>query len=132
MTETFNTSEAIPINNYYFFSSPAQQHERGRPIGGLAIYIKPNLEPEKVTHNNNKIHIKTKFGKIMCYYYSPQTDISDIIQELSEDTLNIQDSCIIAGDFNCRIDTDNERGTTLTMFMNSQGFKLITTHIQSS
>ncbi|KAI5721369.1 hypothetical protein M8J77_019893 [Diaphorina citri] len=58
---------------------------------------------------------------------SPRSrDISDIVQEVTEDTQTlVSDTCIILGDFNCRIDTINHKGNTLINLMNSKQFRLI-------
>lgn len=126
LTETFCTEAPIPLQGYYATYSPAIQGELGRPIGGIALYSKPYLEIEPVCISENKVQAKSIFGTIIGYYFNPSHSLADIIAEITEDLLQSSETCIIGGDFNCRIDRDDPRGKLLTEFMTSQSFRLLT------
>lgn len=128
LTETLCTETPLTLTGYYNTSIPAEKPEdgRGRPFGGITIYSKPFVNLEVIKSSNNKIHCSTSFGEVLCYYFNPITDISDIVQELTEDILTIKsDTCIIVGDFNCRTDKPNQKGESLLNLLHSKQFRLI-------
>lgn len=126
LTETLSVAEEpTHIPGYYGISSPAQKHDQGRPVNGISIYAKPFLSIELINKSNNKVHINSSIGECICYYHNPNTNIEDIIQEITDDVFNTSNhTCIIAGDFNCRIDKDFEKGNLLLQLMTSLGFQL--------
>uniref|UniRef100_A0A8D8ZCB9 Endonuclease/exonuclease/phosphatase domain-containing protein n=1 Tax=Cacopsylla melanoneura TaxID=428564 RepID=A0A8D8ZCB9_9HEMI len=126
LQETMCTKVPNQLQNYYNLSVLAEKQDRGRPVGGLTILAKPNLNLQPVNQDMNRIQCKCRFGNIIGYYFNPDTHIEDIIQQLTEDlqTLDSQTS-IIAGDFNCRVDIRNPRGDMLVQFMSSKYFRLL-------
>ncbi|KAI5755637.1 hypothetical protein M8J77_018542 [Diaphorina citri] len=114
LTETLNTDDLIQIPGYYRITVPAEKPDVGRPVGGIAIFYKPFLNLNQVNVKQNRIHANSSIGTILCYYFNPETNIEDIVEDLTEDLSNIEnETCIIAGDFNCRMDTTNQKGSTL-------------------
>lgn len=126
LTETMCISNPKHIEGYYNVSSAAKKQDKGRPIGGISINAKPNIKISSSNITNCKIQCITNVGEIICYYFNPTTDIEDIIQQITEDIDNVKsESCIIAGDFNCRIDTVNQKGETLVELLTSKQFRLV-------
>lgn len=127
LTETLDTEDKINHPGYYKISSLALKPDKGRPVGGMALLYKPHLELIEVSKSDNKIHATTPFGHIFSYYYNPDTNIADIIEEITHDISNIDNTttCIIGGDFNCRMDSHCTKGDTLLHLMNTYHFRLM-------
>lgn len=105
LTETFDTDDRLHIPGYYKIFVSAEKQEKGRPTGGIAIIYKPHIRLQEVSKSQNKIHAISPLGHILAYYYNPNTNIEDIIEEITNDVSNLDaQPCIIGGDFNCRID----------------------------
>ncbi|KAL1446001.1 hypothetical protein WDU94_006622, partial [Cyamophila willieti] len=126
LSETFCTEEPPQFPGYYSIHQPATQGTLGRPVGGIALYTKPYINMNRVSINENKIIASSTFGQICYYYFNPRCEIEDIVHEITGDIVDTEGTCLVMGDFNCRIDTENIKGQTLVEFMNSQNFSLVT------
>lgn len=124
LTETFAYYK-VNLQGYYTFSIDACKAERGRPSGGLCILAKPRMQPKIHRGSEKCIAIDTVIGKIFCFYFKPDTDIQDITQCLTEHLANCSGKIMINGDFNCRVDNDNPRGSQLLQTMRQLGYELV-------
>ncbi|KAL1451068.1 hypothetical protein WDU94_003362 [Cyamophila willieti] len=108
-------------------ASPARQLAKyGRPVGGLTVYAKPYLNLRPVQINDNRLHLDTVFGAVLCYYFHPSRTVGDIIGEICRDLKNHRDNIVlIGGDFNTRLETNDTKSDTLLTFMTTIGFELV-------
>ncbi|RWS00432.1 uncharacterized protein B4U79_09248, partial [Dinothrombium tinctorium] len=109
LTETLSCDE-FTIKDYYTFHVPAIKLQRGRPIGGISISVKAGLNPKLFGFNESRLIVETNIGVIYCYYFNPNSSLDDIIADITEDLMANVGNAIVTGDFNCRIDMENERG----------------------
>ena len=124
LVETLDTGKAKLPTEYYSFVQEASKCNRGRPSGGITVFIKPNHNPRLVEMNMNYVKIKIENPselEIITMYYKPETSINEITSEISN--LVDESTRVIAGDFNCR--TDKSKGKILIEFMNIMGFNLL-------
>uniref|UniRef100_A0A8D8YRD8 Endonuclease/exonuclease/phosphatase domain-containing protein n=1 Tax=Cacopsylla melanoneura TaxID=428564 RepID=A0A8D8YRD8_9HEMI len=127
LTETLNTERPASLPGYSCVASPARQLAKyGRPVGGLTVYAKPYLNLRPVHINDNRLHLDTVFGSVLCYYFHPSRTVGDIIGEICRDLKNHRDDVVlIGGDFNTRIETNDTKSDTLLSFMKTIGFELV-------
>ena len=111
LNETMNTNY-ITLKDYYTFNQMA----KGRPFGGLTVYIKPYLNPELIVQTENIIFTSTSICRFLLCYFNPDTAVDEIVSCLYE-VLNKHNfetrPMMIIGDFNCKVDTENIKGNTL-------------------
>ena len=123
--ETMATSP-LSIGRMKSHESLATKGERGRPSGGLFAGFSG---PEKfvlMSSGPSHLHCRLRNIHIMCFYFNPETEVETIIQ----DTVGVVNEAgpgpvIVAGDFNCRIDKDDEKGLMLTSAMGALGLELL-------
>ena len=103
---------------------PAQKPNKGRPQGGITfgLHYSCDDKAETIYKTNNVLFVQLNKCKVhlLVAYFNPKTDIIDIVEELAgclSKTQTDRHNSIIAGDFNCRLDTTNEKGDTLVDFM---------------
>lgn len=108
-------TESFLIDNwqhpdYHCTHLKAKQGERGRPAGGIAVLIKPELTPIISTnHLEHTLMIETKHITIISAYFQPNKSAIDIIDEIGQMIAQCRQykPIIIAGDLNSRLDTQN-------------------------
>lgn len=127
LTETFITSDIPSIPNFYTFMSYAKKPERGRPMGGLLIGIKPHMNGKLIQSTYDYIIVSTTAGYIVGLYLKPQTPIDEICA-ITADILNMipEDvNVIFCGDYNVRIDIESDRKDHLIEFYHALGFEIL-------
>ena len=117
LTETFLTQSITEqlVPNYRNFYAEARKTE-GRPSGGLAILTSPLIPNTKTMFkSDNILGVVTTNMTFVVAYYRPNTPVAEITVEINEllTKVNTNDA-ILYGDFNCRIDTADQRGADLT------------------
>jgi len=126
-TETLLTS-SIDINGFVGEHQLAEKGERGRPSGGLSVFIKPrHLPVNTLFKNEHALSIETQNMNIICAYFPPNTPPSDIISIVAEADHYIPHKnkpTLLAGDFNVRLDTKTQRIRTLNEQFEQMGFIL--------
>ena len=105
LTETFHTS-SLEVSGFYTYESFALKPQRGRPIGGIVIGVKPALKGKLISASDNHVVVETADVNLVCCYYNPKCDIIDIVDDLVTLMLklDLNKRTIIGGDFNARID----------------------------
>lgn len=128
MTETFLVKCPViaPDGFYPFHSWAVPAVARGRPSGGISILCRAYLRPELLMKSNNYLCVRTTDALLCTFYFSPDTDIGEILTTVIHTTTVVADGelpIIVMGDFNCRV--DGVRGARLTDGLTPYGFKLI-------
>jgi hypothetical protein len=128
LTETFQTS-ATSITGFYCYEELARKENAGRPVGGILIAVKPNLTNSKLLgHTEHVVAVSTGMISMACFYFNPKCDTVIMLEEVAERLCNMDLSkpCIIAGDFNARVDIDdNEKAELLIDLLADFGFLLV-------
>jgi hypothetical protein len=111
-TETFATSY-FQIPGFYSVSLLGTKHDRGRPMRGVSVYYNSKLGHLQNFHIlENSVVLNFNNVTIIASYLPPKLTCDSVWEEFNQ-ALNLstnQDSLIYAGDFNCRIDTKNNKG----------------------
>jgi hypothetical protein len=106
--------------------SLATKGPRGRPSGGLFAGF---TGPEKfvlLSSGPSHLHCRLRNIDIISFYFNPEAKIQRIIQETVEVISEAGPGpIIVAGDFNCRIDNDEEKGLMLTSAFGALGLELL-------
>ena len=116
------------IPNFLVLDVPAVKQQHGRPMRGLAISIKTRLCSKYTTTHLSTDSLVISLPDIStsrCCIYSPSNTNPDNIQyNISNCLVNIprNDTIIMTGEFNCRIDSDHKRGHELIELC--EGFNL--------
>ena len=127
LTETFLT-DTWQHPEYYCTHLPAIQGERGRPAGGITVLLKPTLAPITSTiKQEHTLLIDTKLITIISAYFQPHITAIDIIDEIGQlITQTKQDKpLVIAGDLNCRLDTQSYKTKLVMEKLQEEGFTLL-------
>lgn len=127
LTETFLRTEAS-IQGYYSHHSLAKQGPAGRPSGGISCFFKPALTPARKTQETPNLLVSQLKGlTVISGYYQPECSAQHIISELDQalSCLEKNQLVIVAGDFNCRTDIDNQKAKHLTDYLTEEGFTLL-------
>ena len=124
-TETMATCEYCATGRLWV-NSLATQGERGRPSGGISIGLNVNRNwlADKVFQSKHMVCVRTRVLAIVACYYPPNRDVSDILDDLADGIAKLSNCgtpILIAGDFNCRIDSGT-RGHELSSALNDIGF----------
>lgn len=104
LSETWETeSKYMPVFKHKrSFVVHAKKDPKGRPYGGLQIYIEQSLEPKFISKSDYHIAIRIQEMVIIGVYFSPTTDFDDVISDLSN-LFNItvnKKELIMGGDIN--------------------------------
>lgn len=92
---------------------PPTRGERGRPAGGLVLFIRSSIAHEITYMSQRLISLRIKTGPIfnlVCCYWCPTDSINEQIAELKE-TLSMDQfgQSIVIGDLNCRMGPGPDR-----------------------
>ena len=93
--------------------------------------MKPHLEPKFVSSSKFFVIVETPNFVILNFYFSPALDAIVVVEEVSKCLcdINLYKPCIVAGDFNSRVDVDGvERTELLLDLMEDFGFQLLNNH----
>jgi len=130
--ETFSIASSNNfIRGFYSFDCFAQKKARGRPAGGVSIFVSPSLTPAFTTFcENNVIAVCLSDGTaIILAYMRPKQEVTEILELLlaALDSLPDAKCTLIAGDFNCRIDESPPKAKTQALLdaLNSRNFSLL-------
>ena len=117
-TETFAVTP-ISYPNFYSQEVLATKGNAGRPSAGLSILTKPSQNSVRVASSQFFLAVRTDFADVILFYIPPKTDMEQVLQVVDEGLAELDSSrtWIVAGDFNCRIDTGS-RGEELVDHLN--------------
>ena len=116
------------LENKTNFHVHAEHPRRGRPIGGLEMYVSSYLQPDLISSDANHIAIEIRGTTIIGFYFNPSTDVDDIIEKVSQvlSTVKNPNKCVIGGDFNLNAYlVKSNNFVVFENFMNSHSFGLI-------
>ena len=110
-------------NGYRWHLSPASQRSLGGI--GIAVLLKPSLRGRTKSLSPNHLHVACDAINIITCYFPPNTDVGDIIFDVTEVLSEIDPTrpTLLCGDFNCRTDK-GKRGQTLSSELANLGFHL--------
>jgi exonuclease III len=114
-TDTFLATE-WSISNFYAVHTFAKNGEKGRPKGGITCLMKPKLSPFSILYRTDNIMaIKIKLCTLIAAYFQPDFGEDKVIAEIMDtlSTIPSRKSVLMAGDFNCRIDTKNHKSNVV-------------------
>ena len=127
--ETFQLKETNLSNlGFYTVESLAIREGEGRPSGGILVACKPNLTPFNLTsHTEHIVVVETKSLNLICCYFSPTSNSFFIIEELTQKlvSVNLLKPTLVCGDFNARLDVENEKAELLLDLLKEFGFVLL-------
>lgn len=127
LTETFLLQET-ELQGYYNHHILAKQGLTGRPSGGISCFFQPWLAPSSAIQiTPNLLIIQLKGIAVVSGYYQPECTVQEIIEDLTEafNKIENQQPVIVAGDFNCRIDKENQKTRMLVNYIVEEGFSLL-------
>jgi hypothetical protein len=132
LTETFVTEmrfdgKSYP-HGYRVFQTFATQSARGRPKSGIAVLVKPHLQPTMLTKSAYHVSVNTHNATVLCFYFPPTHDPDDRLLRSHAEISNafgIRRHIIVAGDFNCRVDEFGGAGDNLINSMAARGLALV-------
>ncbi|PSN36637.1 hypothetical protein C0J52_22292 [Blattella germanica] len=128
LIETFAT-KSIEIAGKYSTHTLAIQGAAGRPSGGVSCYTSPTMGQKYFEHTEeNTVILKTNIITIIIgLYFNPKADIVDVIDSTIHAIrfTNPEEVVILAGNFNRRLDTNNQRSRILIDTLEEEGFRLI-------
>ncbi|KAJ4437826.1 hypothetical protein ANN_13764 [Periplaneta americana] len=126
LTEILAT-KPIEVPGKYASHAPAMQEEAGRPSGGVPCYYSPSIGQKNFEHTEkNMVIVKTNIVTIIGLYFNPKTDIVEVMDSTISAIkhTNPEETIILAGDFNCRLDKNNQRARILIDNL-EEGFRLL-------
>ncbi|KAG1650721.1 hypothetical protein GQR58_027787 [Nymphon striatum] len=109
-SETWDPTSSPLITDKDFFSVAATKPPgRGRPYGGLHMYVNPKLNAKLLSSNDSHISIQLKNISIIGFYFRPGTDLDDILISLATELNNVPSDqpTILGGDLNLHPDSSN-------------------------
>ncbi|KAG1667819.1 Acetylcholinesterase [Nymphon striatum] len=109
-SETWDPTSSPLITDKDFFSVAATKPPgRGRPYGGLHMYVNPTLNAKLLSSNDSHISIQLKNISIIGFYFRPGTDLDDILISLATELNNVPSDqpTILGGDLNLHPDSSN-------------------------
>ncbi|KAJ4425920.1 hypothetical protein ANN_27546 [Periplaneta americana] len=127
LTETFLTKDWCS-QHHYTIHSLATQGQTGRPKGGITILLKSWLCPFHILHETECIlAIKTIATVIVAAYFQPELEEQHLLNELSQaiNKINKEETVILAGDLNCRIDITQDKAASVISYLENEGLSLI-------
>jgi hypothetical protein len=130
LTETFARDPFDVPGFYSYHALSSSAAGPGRPVGGVSVLMNSKFREIVVRlRETNAIVVESDQMVIIAGYSSPTEDLADFVEKMIR-ILSVNDSskvCIVAGDFNCRIDTpeDTERTTALKNILREFGYWLV-------
>ena len=122
--ETFATA-TTSLPKYKTHEQFAESRAIGRPVGGLLAGFQGKAKFELRSKGPRHMHCRLMGIDIFCFYFQPETPIEDVINETAEAlSKRGEGPVIVAGDFNCRLDNDSDRGPLLTSALAATGLTL--------
>ena len=127
LTETFDT-KGVEIHGFTCFSINAKKPGGGRPQGGVTIGVNQRLRVRATLVDTGKNIMVVKIREINLYfilaYFKPLTPVEEILLQITDSfkKVSARTNCVLAGDFNCRMDGDNPRGAFLADSLTALGF----------
>ena len=124
-TETFAT-EQINIEGFYGLHSYGRKTD-GRPTGGVSCYLRPSQGNFRVIHKDEDIlTVRTDNVTIVAAYIRPQATTEEVIETLITAIAGTEEdeSVIIVGDINCRIDKKNTKTEVVLETLREEGYTL--------
>ena len=127
-------NDMYDISGYNLFRNDNLNPNTGlvRPFGGTAVYSKiPYLPGYPYCHNIHGIEITVikvvtfQNWSILDIYRSPKVSVSKLCEAMSEvlNTILLDNSCIIVGDFNINWLTETERRPLYNLLVRDKGYK---------
>jgi hypothetical protein len=107
LTETLAVA-AFSVEGFYAFHAPAIQGEAGRPMGGVSVLVAPSMpSPTLHAQGHNFLIVLLDSLALVAAYFSPAMTVELFIESLADIIALVPSgmSVLLAGDFNCRIDT---------------------------
>ena len=123
--ETFQLSDWT-ISTHKCFHSFARKNEKGRPVGGLCVGMKPDFLPVELFQSPTCLVVSASSLNVISCYFQNYWKIEELIDSLLEALMkcDLSKNTVIYGDFNCRVDRKNEKSDDLINVMSDFGFKL--------
>lgn len=119
-------SQSPSRTNFDFFNVPATKPPgRGRPSGGLQLYVHPRFKAQLVSSDEMHICVSLPHLTVAGFYFKPGTDFDDLILCISS-VLNHSPNnipIILGGDFNLKPDSTAFR--ELCLFLRRAGVSLV-------
>ena len=116
------------LQNFLAFDVPAVKQQHGRPLRGVEICIKTHICSKFITRHSSTellvISLHDILISLCCKYSPPNNNLGDDQYNISNCLVNIprNDTIIMSGDFNCRIDSEHKQGSELIELC--EGFNL--------
>ena len=127
LTETFLVDN-WQHTGFYNIHLLAKKGERGRPMGGISILLKPWMTPtEQIIRQENSMLVATPNINIIAAYFQPYANAVEIIDEIGTLLKQCDNNkpAIIGGDFNCRLDVGNYKTKLVIRTLEEEGFVLL-------
>ena len=101
-SETWSTNPTPFLRNKDFYFVPAIKGPRGRPKGGLEVYVNASYNSQELSCSSQHIAITFLNRTFICCYYQPGTDLDDILIDLAILLSKASDQSLItiSGDLN--------------------------------
>src|SRR5690606_12301327 len=118
-----NTLHCCSVNEPRAFLS-----SRGRASGGLLITVRARLKPTLVNNDQFGIAVKTTYAYFLTLYFPPNYSIEHLIETVMSPIVKCNDTTlpiVIDGDFNCRLDTPNDRSNALLEALETAGLTVM-------
>jgi hypothetical protein len=126
-TETF-LLQNFSIPGFYNKHLYGCKQDCGRPMRGVSIFYKAKLgKLNRFKILQNTIILNFQNLTIIASYFHPKMTEGEIWAELTDclEFIDHQESSIFAGDYNCRLDTQNSRGETILDFAKYNDLRLV-------
>ena len=127
LTETMLTKEWSK-EMFYCVHNFATKGATGRPRGGITCLLKPIFSPFKVDYKSDTtLLVKTTHCSILAAYFQPYLTEVDIIDELNLviSKLPKTEPLILAGGFNCRVDSPISKAIKVLDYLEGEGLMII-------
>src|SRR5690606_36560160 len=116
-------------SDMYIHHQKAQRFSaRGRASGGIIVAVRAQIESSIVATCPEYMVVRIPGAYLLVFYFQPGTTVEIIVNEvLSATHLCLESSSllIILGDFNCRLDNFNVRGSTFKEEIENQCLRIM-------
>ena len=120
--------QELNVDQFKCINQKAIRPVRGRPMGGITIGVnkKYQVKISNVKKTDRTVTVKLQFPRNALYviagYFPPQTEVDEIVSDLSESLpLQYGEQILLCGDFNCRLDIYDGRGSQLVEMLYNLG-----------